>query len=193
LDGKLLVTVANKDAFIKDPSSYGLTAVPEYLLVIEKGNAKYVDKSTTFNSESLNKFVNDFLGNKLESYVKSEEVEAAEVGKVVKVVGRNFDEIVEDASKNVMIEFYAPWCGHCKTLAPIYDELAQKRANKKGGKDNETVIAKLDATANDWNKDKYNVNGFPTIFFKTKSGKIEQYNGERTVKAMDKFINSHAE
>ena len=42
------------------------------------------------------------------------------------VVAKNFDEIVNDESKDVLIEFYAPWCGHCKSLAPKYDELATK-------------------------------------------------------------------
>ena len=42
------------------------------------------------------------------------------------VVGRNFDEIVNDPSKDVLIEFYAPWCGHCKALAPKFDELGEK-------------------------------------------------------------------
>ena len=42
------------------------------------------------------------------------------------VVAKNFNEIVNDESKDVLIEFYAPWCGHCKSLAPKYDELAEK-------------------------------------------------------------------
>ena len=42
------------------------------------------------------------------------------------VVAENFDEIVNDKTKDVLIEFYAPWCGHCKSLAPKYDELAEK-------------------------------------------------------------------
>ena len=42
------------------------------------------------------------------------------------VVGKNFDEIVNDESKDVLIEFYAPWCGHCKSLAPKYEELGEK-------------------------------------------------------------------
>ncbi len=41
------------------------------------------------------------------------------------VVAKNFREIV-DQDKDVLIEFYAPWCGHCKQLAPKYDELAEK-------------------------------------------------------------------
>ena len=41
------------------------------------------------------------------------------------VVAKNFDEIVNDESKDVLIEFYAPWCGHCKSLEPKYTELAE--------------------------------------------------------------------
>ena len=60
-------------------------------------------------------------------------------------MGANFDEIVNDPSKDVLLEFYAPWCGHCKALAPKYDELGEKL------KDNPSiVIAKIDATANDY-------------------------------------------
>lgn len=40
-------------------------------------------------------------------------------------VAKNFDEIVNNKDKDVLIEFYAPWCGHCKSLAPKYDELAE--------------------------------------------------------------------
>ena len=40
-------------------------------------------------------------------------------------MAKNFDEIVS-ADKDVLIEFYAPWCGHCKNLEPKYKELAEK-------------------------------------------------------------------
>lgn len=45
------------------------------------------------------------------------------------VVGETFDEIVNDPTKDVLIEFYAPWCGHCKNLEPIYRELGEKVGN----------------------------------------------------------------
>ena len=47
------------------------------------------------------------------------------------VVAENFDEIVNDPSKDVLVEFYAPWCGHCKSLAPKFDELGETVNIKK--------------------------------------------------------------
>ena len=41
-------------------------------------------------------------------------------------MGKNFDEIVNNPEKDALVEFYAPWCGHCKALAPKYEELGEK-------------------------------------------------------------------
>lgn len=42
------------------------------------------------------------------------------------MVGKTFEEIVSNPEKDVLIEFYAPWCGHCKSLEPKFNELGEK-------------------------------------------------------------------
>ena len=87
------------------------------------------------------------------------------------------------SEKDVLVEFYAPWCGHCKKLAPIYDELAQKVASSP-----EVLIAKMDATANEYPG--LEIKGFPTLLFYKKGDKSNPmpYEGERTLEGMLKFL-----
>ena len=63
---------------------------------------------------------------KLEPYLKSEPVPESNDGPVTVAVSKNFDEVVTNNGKDTLIEFYAPWCGHCKKLAPVFDELGNK-------------------------------------------------------------------
>jgi len=86
----------------------------------------------------------DFSNGKLKTYIKSEAVPANNDQPVKVIVGTTFKELVLDSSADVLVEFYAPWCGHCKALAPIYEAVAAKLANNKN-----LVLAKVDLTANE--------------------------------------------
>ena len=136
------------------------------------------------SSAASDVYKRQFLDGELEPHVKSEPVPDPNEGPVTVVVGKTFDDIVGNPDKEVLIEFYAPWCGHCKSLAPKYDELAEKL------KDNEDlVIAKLDATSNDYPSD-YEVRGYPTIYWKPKGAgaKPKKYEGGREVDDFIDFI-----
>ncbi|GFO44763.1 protein disulfide-isomerase [Plakobranchus ocellatus] len=137
-----------------------------------------------FSLDSFEQFVRDFLAGKVEPFVKSEPVPESNDEPVKVVVGKNFDEIVNDKEKDVLIEFYAPWCGHCKSLAPKYDDLAKKLENEDS-----LVIAKMDATANDV-PSPYEVRGFPTIYYAPKGSKNspKKYEGGREVKDFIKYL-----
>jgi len=105
---------------------------------------------------------------------------------VVDLTTENFDSIALDNSKNVLVEFYAPWCGHCKHLAPDYEKVANAFVGES-----DVVVAKVDA---DHYKDlggRYGVSGFPTIkwFGKDSKESPEGYDGARDVQSFVDFIN----
>jgi len=93
-----------------------------------------------------------------------------------------------DESKDVLVEFYAPWCGHCKKLTPIYDELAKKIQATNPN----VVIAKMDSTANE--VDEVQIQGFPTIKFWPKGNKKSpmDYSGERDLNGFLAFLEKNA-
>ncbi|MGH0117502.1 UNVERIFIED_CONTAM: hypothetical protein FKN15_038022 [Acipenser sinensis] len=127
---------------------------------------------------------------KLKAVVKSQPVPKSNKGPVKVVVGKTFEEIVLDKKKDVLIEFYAPWCGHCKQLEPEYNELGKKYKHEKN-----LVIAKMDSTANDIPNDNYKVEGFPTIYFAPSNNKqnpVKFEGGTRDVESLSKFLKEHA-
>merc|ERR1712038_540854 len=145
--------------------------------------AKFKPDNDAIESDNIKAFVGDFLDGKLKQHLMSEDVPEDWDKEPVKVlVGKNFHEVAMNKDKDVLVEFYAPWCGHCKQLAPIWDKLGEKY------KDSETVvIAKMDSTANELEEVK--VQGFPTIkLFKKGTNEIVDYNGDRTEDGFSKFL-----
>lgn len=104
---------------------------------------------------------------------------------VLDLIPSNFDNVVLKSGKPALVEFFAPWCGHCKNLAPVYEELAQTLAFAA----DKVSIGKVDA---DEHKDlgrRFGVQGFPTLkWFDGKSDKPEDYNGGRDLESLQKFI-----
>jgi thioredoxin len=69
---------------------------------------------------------------------------------------QDFQRIVETAEVPVLVDFYADWCGPCKTMAPVLDELARDRAG-------ELLVAKLDSDRNPETAARFGVRGIPTF------------------------------
>lgn len=143
------------------------------------------DQEKEITHDNIAAFVEDFVAGKIEPSIKSEPIPETQEGPVTVVVAKSYKDIVLDDDKDVLIEFYAPWCGHCKALAPKYEDLASLYS-KSEWKD-KVVIAKVDATANDVPDE---IQGFPTIKLYPAGAKDKPvtYSGSRTVEDLIKFV-----
>jgi len=189
---KLTFAVANKNSFSADLAEIGLDAstgeVPVVRVRTANGNSFVMTEEFSRDGKALERFLQDYFDGKLKRYVKSEPIPEPNDGPVKVLVGDNFDEIVNDDTKDVLIEFYAPWCGHCKTLEPKYKELGEALSA-----DPNIIIAKMDATANSVPPE-YEVRGFPTIYFAPIGQKSspKKYEGAREVKDFISYLKKEA-
>ncbi|XP_023751529.1 protein disulfide isomerase-like 1-4 [Lactuca sativa] len=152
----------------------------------DDGKKFVFDQDLTF--ENLKAFGEGFLDEKLKAFYKSDPIPENNDGDVKIVVGNNFDDIVLDESKDVLLEIYAPWCGHCQALEPTYNKLAKHLHDIDS-----LVIAKMDGTTNEHPKAK--ADGYPTILFYPAGNKTVDpitVDVDRTVVALYKFMKKHA-
>lgn len=141
----------------------------------------YTESVNDFTTESLKKFIDDVLGGKIRPHLKSEAIPPND-GPLTTLVGDNWADIVMDTNKDVLVKYYAPWCGHCKKLAPIWDELAESVAGI-----DDLVIAKFDATANE--VEGVAIRGYPTLKWYPKDDKSgKDYEGGRELADFTKYL-----
>ena len=132
----------------------------------------------SFTIKQAESIANKRLGLKAESKPsnseqKREADDSANDSDVVVLTESNFESQVLSSDDLWLVEFYAPWCGHCKKLAP---EWAQAATELKGS----VKLGKVDATVESSLGSKYGVQGYPTIkFFVPGSSTPEEYNGGR--------------
>ncbi|KAL8429353.1 hypothetical protein Efla_001191 [Eimeria flavescens] len=108
---------------------------------------------------------------------------SAAYGDVQVLTDSNFEQetqaVTGSTSGDWFVKFYAPWCGHCRKMAPAWEELATKL---KG----QINVAHLDATANPQVARRFSIRGFPSLLF-LKDGQMYEYKGARTVDGMYAF------
>lgn len=183
------------------------------LVLIVLGNAAFFGYDTAYNGGQISKGVADNLKNttpetiatwinsifaQLKNVQKPADILQilrtpsvfsihADEGSVLALTSKTFDTVI-DGSKPALVEFYAPWCGHCKNLAPIYEQLADAYAYAK----DEVIIAKVDADEHKDLGSKFGVKGFPTLkwFPKgvTEPDKVEEFSGGRDLDSLAGFI-----
>lgn len=147
---------------------------------------QYSGDITALTSADVKKYVEDFKAGTLEAHLKSEEIPEDNTGGVTVLVGKNWEQIVKDETKDVLVKYYAPWCGHCKSLAPIWDSLGDDVKDIE-----DLVIAKFDATANEVAG--LEVRGYPTLKYYPKDNKAGvDYAGDRELDDFKKWLSENS-
>jgi len=152
--------------------------------MIEMGKSmqKFKPESEDLSEDAVNTFVSGVLDGSVKRHLMSEDIPEKNDDPVFYIVGKQFEEVAYNADKAVFVEFYAPWCGHCKQLAPVWDKLGEHFKDR-----DDIVIAKSDATANEFAD--VEVQGFPTLKYFPKGEKnIVDYNGGRDLETLIKFV-----
>ncbi|NXV75763.1 PDIA2 isomerase, partial [Atlantisia rogersi] len=165
---------------------FGLTPsdAPTMRLVKMDNNRKYQMDQDVFSDAAISSFVQAVLDGKLKPHLLSAEPpEDWDAGPVKVLVGKTFDQVAFDETKNVFVKFYAPWCSHCKAMEAAWEELGERYKDHE-----DIVIAELDATANEL--ENITINGFPTLhYFPAGSGrKMVEYKHARDVETFSKFL-----
>ncbi|CAD5214912.1 unnamed protein product [Bursaphelenchus okinawaensis] len=190
---KYRFAVANEDEFIRELQEVGLgdSGLEHNVICFGFDGKKYPMRPEIYDEEleeNLEAFMKDLSAGKVKPYVKSAPVPKDDNGPVKTLVASNFERVLGDDKKDYLVEFYAPWCGHCKKFEPKYNEIARKLKNDKA-----LVLAKFDATANDPHED-FKVEGFPTIYFAPGGLKSKpiKYTGNRDEKDLLSFMKKHS-
>ena len=159
------------------------------LRIIMPADMKKFQSSTKVSDltvEAIGTWVQDVLDGKVKPHLKSEKPVDNTGNAVHVVVGETFEQIVKDPTKDVLVKYYAPWCGHCKKLAPVWDELGEHYKDQEN-----LVIAKFDATANE--AEGVEVRGYPTLIFYPKDNKAGvDYSGERELQNFKDWLGENS-
>jgi len=142
----------------------------------EKGSTEAQDYHGGRTADTIVSWVNEKTGT-------SRKLKAVPTAVTV-LTDDNFDSLAL-GSKGALVEFYAPWCGHCKSLAPKYEELAKVFSG-----DSDVVIGKVDATEYGDLANRFEVQGYPTLkWFPAGSAEAESYDGARELEDLVAFVN----
>lgn len=189
--GKRKVTFALSDAkdFRQEIVDFSLDPAAERPLVVARDALqKRYAMRTEFSMEGLEQFINEMLNGTIDPYVKSDEIPLQDDGPIKTVVTKNFEKILYDRTKDVVLILDAAWCQICKTIVKKLEKIAEKLKD-----DSDIIIAKMDVSTNELPRP-YFVKGYPSIYFSSRKEKLNPklFEGKFEVDDMLRFIAAEA-
>jgi len=178
-ESDVVIADLDADAHKELATRFGVSGFPT-LKFFKKGSTEPTDYSGGREAADIIDFVNKEAGTRARI--------SKPASAVTILTPLNFESVVLDSTKDVFVEFYAPWCGHCKQLAPTWEKLAAIYKYEPN-----VVIANVDADAHRDIGTKYDVSGFPTLVYYSKDDKKgERYNGGRELASLIEHVNKEA-
>eukprot|EP00397_Hematodinium_sp_SG-2012_P056243 GEMP01069234.1.p1 GENE.GEMP01069234.1~~GEMP01069234.1.p1 ORF type:complete len:227 (+),score=61.35 GEMP01069234.1:127-807(+) len=166
---------------------FGVSEFPCFVLHRKAGDKKHYIYHGPMEADTFLEYVADVESGTIQPAFKSEAALEHDDGPVKIVVGSTLKEMAFSETQDVLLMIYAPWCEHCKKLAPEYDRVAHKVAKEK--MNHLVMIAKMDGASNDSSVDFIEWSGFPTLFFiKAGSEVVVKYDGGLTAQKIWKYI-----
>ncbi|KAF4950110.1 hypothetical protein FGADI_8449 [Fusarium gaditjirri] len=160
-----------------------------FVIANQQGRA-YPMSETVFNANRVAKHVAAYLAGSLTPSIKSEPVPEASTSKpfLTQLVGSNFDDLVYDKSKDVLVEFTVPWCQYCTDLHVVMNELGSKYAEL--GLSDKATLATINVDANDV---PIEIDSYPSIrLYRAGTNEVVSFQGNftqmLTVEQLDTFI-----
>ncbi|QGI81330.1 hypothetical protein CEK25_008059 [Fusarium fujikuroi] len=168
-----------------------------FAIANQQGRA-YPMSEKVFNANRVAKHVAAYLASSLTPSIKSEPVPEVSTSQpfLAKLVGSNFDDLVFDKSKDVLVEFYVPWCQYCTDLHAVLGQLGSKYAEL--GLSDKAALATINVDANDV---PIEIDSYPSIrLYRAGTNEVVSFKGNftdmLTVEQLDAFIaqsGSHGE
>ena len=130
---------------------------------------------------TFKKFISEQTGAAAPEPPKAPETVQDADSSVLNLGSDNFDSSIK--GKNIFVKFFAPWCGHCKRLAPTWEEI--------GDADNGVTVAKVDVTEQNALAKRFGIKSLPTLILFKENGEEITYSGARNAEELVKFWNEN--
>ena len=186
LKGLVKVVAIDLDKYKTVGGSYGIQGFPTIKLFA--GNkSKPIDYNSARTASAMVNFVLDKIksiamsqlnGKASSSSSGQRNTGGGSGGGVIELDESSFSMAKNTDKALYMVMFYAPWCGHCQSLKPKWEQAAKNNSNGL------IKFAKIDCTTNQGVCGQYGIQGYPTIKVFLPGGKVEDYNGARETSAL---------